>query len=199
MTLSRSAAIYRMLRMVRNRLCRIFYRAKRAHVTAFLAPGSKIARDLVTEEYVFIGSGARIAPMTSIGRYTMLAPGVAIVGGDHVWANPLEPIQFSGRPAQEPTVIGRDVWIGNRVTIMRGVTIGDGAVIGASSTVTKDVPAAEVWAGVPARKLRDRFDTFDDRALWRTMLNGPLRVASFADPVPLADAESQKPTPGAGA
>lgn len=54
--------------------------------------------------------------------------------------------------------IGSDVWIGEGVNIMRGVTIGDGAVIAARSVVTKDVPPYAIVAGVPARVLKYRFE-----------------------------------------
>lgn len=54
--------------------------------------------------------------------------------------------------------IGNDVWIGARVMIMGGLNIGDGAVIGAGSIVTKDVPPYAIVAGAPARIIRYRFD-----------------------------------------
>ncbi|MES2155298.1 MAG: acyltransferase [bacterium] len=53
--------------------------------------------------------------------------------------------------------IGKAVSIGANCTILAGVTIGDGAVIGAMSLVNRDVPAGEFWAGVPARRIRDRY------------------------------------------
>jgi acetyltransferase-like isoleucine patch superfamily enzyme len=56
------------------------------------------------------------------------------------------------------TTIGNDVWIGNRVSIKAGVKIADGAVIGMSSVVTKDVGPYEIWAGNPAKLIRKRFD-----------------------------------------
>jgi len=56
------------------------------------------------------------------------------------------------------TTIGNDVWLGTRVTVLGGVTIADGAVIGAGSVVTKDVGPYEIWAGNPARFIRKRFD-----------------------------------------
>ena len=54
-------------------------------------------------------------------------------------------------------MVGNDVWIGARAIIMRGVVIGDGAVIGAGSIVTHDVPSYAIAAGVPARVIKDRF------------------------------------------
>lgn len=59
---------------------------------------------------------------------------------------------------EDPCIIGNDVWIGANVTVCRKVTIGDGAVIGAGSVVTHDVPPYTIVAGVPARPLKKRFD-----------------------------------------
>lgn len=55
------------------------------------------------------------------------------------------------------TCVGNDVWIGERATILSGLTIGDGAVIGGGSVVTKNVGPYEIWAGNPARFIRKRF------------------------------------------
>ena len=54
-------------------------------------------------------------------------------------------------------VIGNDVWIGYEAVILSGVTIGDGAVIGARAVVTKDVPPYTIVGGVPAKPIRMRF------------------------------------------
>lgn len=54
-------------------------------------------------------------------------------------------------------VIGNDVWIGFEAVILAGVTIGDGAVVGARAVVTKDVPPYTIVGGVPARPIRKRF------------------------------------------
>jgi acetyltransferase-like isoleucine patch superfamily enzyme len=61
---------------------------------------------------------------------------------------------FDGAPR---TTVGHDVWIGGNVSIKSGVTIGHGAIIGAGAVVTKDVTPYAVMAGVPAKKIRDRF------------------------------------------
>lgn len=58
----------------------------------------------------------------------------------------------------EKVNIGNDVWIGVKATIMPGITIGDGAVIGSNAVVTKDVPPYAIVVGVPAKILKYRFD-----------------------------------------
>ena len=55
-------------------------------------------------------------------------------------------------------VIGNDVWIGYEAVIMAGVHIGDGAIIGTRAVVTKDVPPYTIVGGLPAKKIRSRFD-----------------------------------------
>ena len=54
--------------------------------------------------------------------------------------------------------IGNDVWIGYEAAILAGVTIGDGAIIGAIALVTKDVPPYTIVGGTPAKEIRKRFD-----------------------------------------
>jgi virginiamycin A acetyltransferase len=64
-------------------------------------------------------------------------------------------------------VIGNDVWIGMNAMVMRGVTIGDGAVVAAGSVVTKDVEPYSIVAGIPARHVRYRFTPDQIQALMK--------------------------------
>jgi acetyltransferase-like isoleucine patch superfamily enzyme len=107
----------------------------------------------------------------NVGSFCSIADHVTIFAGgehNHHWATtyPLR-IAFNdpvankdGHPATKgPTVIGHDVWLGYGATIMSGVNIGDGAVIGAHSVVTQNVPAYAIYAGNPAVFKKMRFDT----------------------------------------
>lgn len=59
---------------------------------------------------------------------------------------------------KEITIIGNDVWIGLNAIIRRGVKIGDGSVIGAGAVVVCDIPQYQIWGGVPAKFIKNRFD-----------------------------------------
>jgi acetyltransferase-like isoleucine patch superfamily enzyme len=60
-----------------------------------------------------------------------------------------------GDPASAAITIGNHVWLGLKVTVLKGVTIGDGAVVAANSLVNKDVPARTLVGGIPARVLKE--------------------------------------------
>jgi maltose O-acetyltransferase len=90
------------------------------------------------------------APVT-IGPGTMLGPAVQIYCAQH-HKNPAK--RAAGLEIALPVRIGANVWIGGAATLMPGVTIGDGAIIGAGSVVTRDVPAGTTVAGNPARALQ---------------------------------------------
>ncbi len=180
--ISRSGKSYIWLRYGRNRIIHTIKHLHGVDARAYVHHRASIATDLIAGPYVFIGRGCQIPPGVQIGRYTMLAPRTAIVGSDHNSAVPGVPMQFSGRPPQRRTEIGSDAWIGYGSILMRGITVGDGSIIAAGSIVTKNVPAFEIWAGVPARKLRDRFEgevSIDDH---RRMLSGALVPPTFAAP-----------------
>jgi acetyltransferase-like isoleucine patch superfamily enzyme len=85
----------------------------------------------------------------AIGHDATIAENVTIRDSDnHV-------IRGSSRPETAPVIIGDHVWIGMNALILKGVTIGDGAVVAAGAVVTKDVPPSSLVAGVPARVIRE--------------------------------------------
>ena len=89
----------------------------------------------------------------TIGDKTQIAPGVQILTADH----PRSPeVRASGLEFGRPIHIGRNVWIGGGAILLPGVTIGDDALIGAGSVVTRDVPAGATVVGNPARVLAPR-------------------------------------------
>jgi acetyltransferase-like isoleucine patch superfamily enzyme len=126
---------------------------------------------------VLLGSGdakadgspkIRIGARTYINRNTMLdatesieigsdcaiGPGCYITDHDHGFELDAPPL---AQPmVSQPTRLGNRVWLGAMVVVLKGVQVADGAVIGAGSVVTKDVPSNAIAAGVPARVLRYR-------------------------------------------
>jgi acetyltransferase-like isoleucine patch superfamily enzyme len=91
----------------------------------------------------------------SIGRECVIADRVMLIDFDHGSSEVERPIRLQGIYKRDVNV-GNNVWIGYGACILRGVTIGDNAIVGTSSVVTKDVEANAVVGGVPARVLRMR-------------------------------------------
>lgn len=111
--------------------------------------------------YTYIGSNTNITK-ASIGRYCSIANNVSIGPGEH----DLKEISTSSifldsefeRLTNGICKLGNDVWVGVDSIVRRGVTIGNGAVIGANSFVTKDVPPYAIVAGSPAKIIKYRFN-----------------------------------------
>jgi virginiamycin A acetyltransferase len=125
--------------------------------------------------YLFEFSGDKL----QIGKFCAIASGVTFLmnGGNHMvdaistfpfsifgsgWENALEGKNW---PSKGNTVVGNDVWIGYNSVITPGIRIGDGAVIGACSVVTKDVEPYSIVGGNPAREIRRRFSDEHIRVL----------------------------------
>ena len=106
-----------------------------------------------------------------IGRFCSLAKNIMVFGGgEHITSRattfPFVLLFAENRPDRlidgqnkGATVIGHDVWIGLGATIMSGVKIGNGAVIGAKAVVAKDIPDYAIAVGNPASVIRYRFDS----------------------------------------
>lgn len=178
----RTRPLYLALRRTRAAATRARYRTKSVSSKALVTGGSSIAPDLVADDFVFIGPGCTVQAGVEIGKYTLLASGVSIVGADHPIGVVGTPMAFAGREPLLPTKIGKDVWIGQNAIVMVGVTIGDFAIVAAGSVVTRDVPEGQVVAGVPAKVLRSRFESEDDLARHRDALNSTTFTPNFANP-----------------
>ena len=96
-----------------------------------------------------------------IGDYAGIAAGSmiysstdTIYGGKRI--GPMVPPEHRNPLLNKPVIIGKDAFIGLRCVILPGVKIGEGAVIGAGSVVTRDIPAWKVAVGVPAKPIKDR-------------------------------------------
>lgn len=128
--------------------------------------GAEKFEEHVTHHYEFLGDRLIIGKFCAIAKgiefmmnganHRMCSPTTYpfnIMGGWERFVPSLEELPFKG-----DTVVGNDVWIGQNVTVMPGVHIGDGAIIAANSTVTRDIPAYCVAGGNPCRMIRPRFD-----------------------------------------
>lgn len=97
----------------------------------------------------FIMNGAN-HPMNGASTYPFY-----IMGGE--WGSALAP-HTDDLPLKGDTVVGNDVWFGQNVTVLPGVHIGDGAIIGANSVVASDIPPYSIAVGNPCRVVKKRFD-----------------------------------------
>jgi acetyltransferase-like isoleucine patch superfamily enzyme len=149
---------------------------------AFIGPGCRlqVGKDAVLElgRWSWIGDGCKIRchegrvsigaksvmgqdctisayQHVSIGRECVIADRVMLIDFDHGSAEVERPIRLQGIYKRDVRV-GHNVWIGYGACILRGVTVGDNAIIGTNAVVTKDVEPNAVVGGVPARVLRMR-------------------------------------------
>ena len=103
-----------------------------------------------------LGQDCKILGPVFIGDNVMMGPDVVVLTANHDFSRTDVPMIQQGMTSTRPVKIGNDVWIGARVILLPGVTIGDGVIIGAGAVVTKDIPPYAVAAGNPARMLRSR-------------------------------------------
>ena len=126
--------------------------------------------EIVIGDCAMISPGVRISAAESIriGDSCMMANGVYITDSD--WHGVYD--RVNREEAHTPISIGDNVWLGDRSTVLKGVSIGDNSIVAAASVVVKDVPANVVVAGNPARVVRE----LDTTRCMKT------RADFFADP-----------------
>ena len=127
--------------------------------------------------HVDVGTRSFTGPHTvliraRIGKYSSLSWGVTVGGGEHDYTrltthsflySDHDGLRSAAEPAAydrfaAPCTVGSDVWVAASATILRGVSVGDGAVVAANAVVTRDVPPYAIVAGVPARVIKARFE-----------------------------------------
>lgn len=118
--------------------------------------GAEFSAKVSLGDYSGIGINARIHGECTIGDYVMMGPDVTILTRNHAFDRTDIPMMHQGFEEEKPVFIGNDVWIGEKVIILPGVHVGDGAILAAGAVVTKDVPPYAVVGGVPAKVIKMR-------------------------------------------
>jgi acetyltransferase-like isoleucine patch superfamily enzyme len=111
--------------------------------------------------HVFINEGCDLISSSGriiIGNFVMIGSHTTIIAQNHDISDYKKPMVLNHKYLSENVIIEDDVWIGANVTILPGVKIARGSVVGAGSVVTKNVAPFTIVGGVPAVKIRDRFN-----------------------------------------
>lgn len=107
--------------------------------------------NLTIGKHVFLNHNCSITAMKKIqiGDNCMFGNNLVIVDHDHILSS-----KNDNEYVSNEIVIGDHVWCGANVTILKGVHIGDGAIIAAGAVVNKSIPSGEIWGGNPVRKIK---------------------------------------------
>ncbi len=129
---------------------------ERVRISSIITPSEFVVAQsgrLEIGEHVFINRGATLSAshLIRIGAHSMIGIHSILMDND---LHHSDPDKRYAVPPSKPIIIEHHVWIGARVTILKGVTIGEYAVVGAGSVVTRDIPPYAVAAGNPAKIIR---------------------------------------------
>lgn len=121
-------------------------------------------KDIKIGHNVQFGPYCRIMNGTDFHNNILIAGSVIFTGkNDHRFDIPGQTIWDGARTEDGKTIVEDDVWIGHGAIILAGVRIGKGSIVAAGSVVTKDIPPCEIWGGNPAKKIKDRFTTEEEK------------------------------------
>ena len=161
--------------LIGNFIVRIYWRGWKIYTKKkFISCGKNVylgKNSVFTANHIEIGDDVYIGERASficavskihIGNGVMFGPNVTIRGGNHridmVGKRMIDITEQEKRKDDDLDVwIEDDVWIGCNCTILKGVRIGTGSVVGAGSVVVKDIPPYSIYTGIPAKKIRKRF------------------------------------------
>lgn len=123
-------------------------------------------KDVTIGDRVQFGEDCRVQCDIEFGSSVLIASNVSFVGkDDHISNLAGETIWNSGRGDSRKIYVGNDVWIGHGAIIIAGIKIGDGAIIAAGSVVVKDVEPCTIVGGNPARFIKNRFQTEEEKEI----------------------------------
>ena len=154
---------------------RLFSKMKHVGKNVHICPNWKISSPQIMciGNNVWIGENffAKAEGNITIGSGTILSRNVEIWTSNHNYnSKDLQSIPYDKRMVLSPVVIGENVWVGTHALFLPGVTIGEGAVIGAGSVVTRDVPPLAVVGGNPSSILKFR----DSETYYKLKANGKI-------------------------
>lgn len=129
-----------------------------------IMPGTTFARfDIRIGDRVQFGKDCKVNYNVHFGNSILMATRVSFVGKkDHCYDIPEKYVWDTTGDRNGLTIIEDDVWLGFGVTVCGPVKIGKGSIVAAGSVVTKDIPPCEIWGGIPAKKIRNRFNSNED-------------------------------------
>ena len=103
-----------------------------------------------------LGQNCRLNGTISIGDDCLMGPDVIMMATSHEFCDVSMPMNRQGERPEKPISIGNDVWIGTRVIILPGVSIGNQSIVAAGAVVTKSFPPRSIIGGVPAKIIGTR-------------------------------------------
>lgn len=114
--------------------------------------GAKFGKglEITIGNYSGLGINCKVPNNIVIGDNVMMGPDVLILARNHLFSNVSIPMIKQGLSQQVQTIIGNDVWIGERVIVLPGKSIGEGSIIGAGAVVSKSIPPYVIAVGNPA-------------------------------------------------
>ena len=103
-----------------------------------------------------LGQNARLNGCITMGDDCVMGPDVVMMAIGHEFSDRKIPINLQGATEEKPIIIGNDCWIGTRVIVLPGVSIGSHSIVAAGAVVTKSFPEYSIIGGVPAKLLKSR-------------------------------------------
>jgi len=118
---------------------------------------NSLGHGVIVGDYVGIGDGFYLGGFggISIGADTIIGERLTVHSDNHLFDDCSQPIRTQG-VVKKKVNIGRNCWFGSNVTILGGVDIGEGCIVGAGAVVTKSIPSFSIAAGNPAKIIRER-------------------------------------------